>query len=290
MASETTTSNATEFVLSEFIEPMVYEAAYGGNRIGRFVREVDISGLSTNSAELPKYPLLSASDLTESVDMANSAFNPTSVSVTADEAGLMIELTDMLVNSDIHGGIESYARQLGLAVGDKIDADLAAEFADFTGSVGATTVDLSETNWLDGIAALEIGNAVGPFVAILHPQQLRDLRVDIATSAGAVWGASAGPRALTAGMESKDGLAEFYGVLAVKSTNCTTANAGADRLGAMLPSKENAGIVLVTKRDMYIETDRDASKRSTEVVCVAVYGDECANVAANGGIKIISDA
>jgi len=46
----------------------------------------------------------------------------------------------------------------------------------------------------------------------------------------------------------------------------------------------------VTKRDMYIETDRDASKRSTEVVCVAVYGDECANVAANGGIKIVSDA
>lgn len=284
MANEVTTTSATEFVATEVIERVIYDAAYDAGKILPFVRFVDISAAPTNTAELPKWPLLSATDLTEGTDMTNSAVNPTSVTCAADEAGLMITLTDMLVNADIHGGVEAYAAQLGAAVGTKIESDLAAEFADFSNSVGTTTVNLTETQFLEAIYLLEAGVAQGDIMAFMHPIQIHDLRVDIATSAGAVWGASAGPNALVTRMGS------FYGVPTIGSTQCALVAADADRQGAMMPVGERCGIVYVNKRPIYVEPERDASKRGTELVCAAVYGDECANTAANGGIKIVSDA
>lgn len=283
MASETTATTAGEFVLSEVIAQYVINAPYAGTKIAPMVRFISIVDQSTNRAEVPKWPTLSADDLTEAQDMVNTAVNPTSVTVDADEAGLMIELTDKLLNSDIHGSPGAYAMQLTMAVGDKRDADLAAEFADFANSVGSSGNDLTETNWLDAIATLEIGNAIGPFWAALHPQQLRDLRVDIATTNGSVWGTKT-PESLVARMAS------FYDVPVIASTNCTTANAGADRLGAMMPEGDNCGIAYVLKKPLYVEPERNASKRATEFVCVEDYGDECVNTAAGGGVKLVTDA
>ena len=54
----------------------------------------------------------------------------TSASVTADEAGIMITVTDMLLNSAGIGGLEPYATELGKALANKIDTDLLAEVAD----------------------------------------------------------------------------------------------------------------------------------------------------------------
>ena len=283
MANETGTSLAGEFVLSEVIAQFVYSAPYAGSKIAPLVRQIDIQSVPANTAEVAKWPTLAAEDLTEAVDMANTPVNPTSTTVASDEAGLMIELTDKLLNSDIHGGPEAYAQQLLLAVGDKRDADLAAEFADFSNSVGTSGANLTETDWLDAITTLETGNAVPDFWAAGHPQQLRDLRVDIVTSSGAVWGTQA-PASVVKRMAS------FYDVPFVQSSNCTTANAGADRLGAMMPMGDHCGISYVLKKRLYVEPQRNASKRSTEFVCVEDYGDECTNTAANGGVKIVTDA
>jgi len=283
MANEVTTSVATEFVATEVIERIIYDAAYDAGKILPFVRTVNISDAPTNTVELPKWPLITAADLTEGTDLANTALNPTSTTITADEAGLMITLTDMLVNADIHGGIEAYAALLGRAVGAKIDLDLAAEFADFTTSVGTTTVNLTETNFLEAIYNLENGIASADIVALMHPIQIHDLRVDIATSSGAVWGASEGPRSLVMRMGN------FYGVPTLASTQCASVAADADRQGAMMPVGDACGIVYVEKRATYVEAERNASLRGTEVVCVSVYGDECANTAANGGVKIVTD-
>ena len=88
-----------------------------------------------------------AADLTEGTDASNTAVNTTSTPVTADEAGIMITVTDMLLNSAGIGGLEPYAMELGKALANKIDTDLLAEVADFTNSVGATGVDMTEANF-----------------------------------------------------------------------------------------------------------------------------------------------
>jgi len=65
--------------------------------------------------------------------------------------------------------------------------------------------------------------------------------------------------------------------------------ADADRQGAMFPLTDQCGIVLVMKRALQVEAQRDASLRGTELVCTVCYGDENVNIAANGGIKIVTD-
>ena len=285
MANEVTTTIATELVATEIIERIIYDAAYDFGTIAPLVRTVNIENEQTNTVEFPKWPLITATDLTEGTDMANSALNPTSVTCAADEAGLMITLTDMLVNSDIIGGLQPYAELLGRAVGTKRDLDLAAEFADFTTSVGSTGVNLSELNFLEAIYNLENGVAAMDIAAVLHPIQAHDLRSDIVTSAGAIWGAKAG------GPESvvRRRMAVFYDVPTFSSTQCASVAADADRQGAMFPVGEACGIVYVQKRPVYVEPDRKPSLRGTALVCVEVYGDECANTAANGGVKIVTD-
>ena len=286
MANEVTTAvgSAGELVAAEIVSRLVIDAAYAGAVMPALVRVADISGDSTLTVDFPKWPLLSAADLTEGADAGNTAVNTTSTPVTADEAGIMITVTDMLLNSAGIGGLEPYAMELGKALANKIDTDLLAEVADFTNSVGATGVDMSEANFLEAIYALESGNATGPYAAVLHPVQVHDLRMALKATTGAVWGGPSAPAGDIGALTS------LYGVDVFSSTNCALVNTGADRQGGMMPVGNQSGLAYVLKTGAKTEFQRDASLRATEIVVTAIYGDECVNPAANGGVKMVTDA
>lgn len=285
MANEVTTAagSAGELVAAEIVSRLIIDAAYAQAVMPPLVRVADISSESTLTVEFPKWPLLTAADLTEATDASNTAINTTSVSCTADEAGIMITVTDMLLDSDVLGGLEPYAAELGKALANKIDTDLLAEVADFTNSVGTSGVNITEANFLTAIYTLENGNAVGPFVSVLHPIQVSDLRTALAATTGAVWGSPSAP--------SRDigALSSLYGVDVFQSTNCAAVNSSADRQGVMMPSGNLSGLALVMKSAARTEMQRDASLRATEIVVTSVYGDENVNIAANGGVKIVTD-
>ena len=190
----------------------------------------------------------------------------------------------MLLNSAGIGGLETYAMELGKALANKIDTDLLAEVADFTNSVGATGVDMSEANFLEAIYALESGNATGPYAAVLHPVQVHDLRMALKATTGAVWGGPSAPAGDIGALTS------LYGVDVFSSTNCALVNTGADRQGVMMPVGNQSGLAYVLKTGAKTEFQRDASLRATEIVVTAIYGDECVNPAANGGVKMVTDA
>ncbi|MEK7880784.1 MAG: hypothetical protein AAB210_02680 [Deltaproteobacteria bacterium] len=286
MANEVTTAvgSAGELVAAEIVSRLVIDAAYAGAVMPAIVRVADISGDSTLTVDFPKWPLLSAADLTEGADAANTAVNTTSTPVAADEAGIMITVTDMLLNSAGIGGLEPYAMELGKALANKIDTDLLAEVADFTNSVGATGVDMTEANFLEAIYSLESGNATGPYAAVLHPVQVHDLRMALKATTGAVWGGPSAPAGDIGALTS------LYGVDVFSSTNCALVNAGADRQGVMMPVGNQSGLAYVLKTGAKTEFQRDASLRATEIVVTALYGDECVNPAANGGVKMVTDA
>jgi hypothetical protein len=134
-----------------------------------------------------------------------------------------------------------------------------------------------------GVVALELGNAKGQFVAVLHPYQVSNLRRAIAASTGAVWG---GPSTPAADLGS---LGTLYGVDIVQSSNCASVNANADRQGVMMPLGNQSGLAYVLKTGAKTEFQRDASLRATEIVVTAVYGHGCVNASANGGVKIITN-
>jgi hypothetical protein len=283
MADESTTTTATELIAAEIVTRIVIDAAYAEAVMPALVRVEDITNENTLTAKFPKWNLLTAGDLTEATDAANTAVNPTSVSVTADEAGIMITVTDMLLNSASVGGLTPYAQELGKALANKIDTDILAQVADFTGAAGSTGVDLTEAQFLNAIYQLENGNAMGPFSAVLHPIQVADLRESLSATTGAIWGGPSVP--------SSDigGFASLYGIDIFKSTNCASVNTDADRQGVMMPTGNSSGLAYVLKTGAKTELQRDASLRATEIVVTAVYGEECVNTAPNGGVKIVSD-
>lgn len=285
MANEVTTDagSSGELVAAEIVSRLVIDAAYAQMIMPSLVKVRDISTENTLTMDFPKWPLLAATDLTEATDAANTAINTTSVAVTADEAGIMVTVTDLLTSSASVGGLQPYAAELGKALANKIDLDILAEVADFAVSSGSTGVDLTEATFLDAIHQLELGNAVREFVSVLHPIQISDLRTDLSSTTGAIWGGPSVPSADIGGMAS------LYGVDIFSSTNCASINTNADRQGVMMPLGESSGLAYVEKIAARTELERDASLRATEIVVTATYGDECVNTAANGGVKIISD-
>lgn len=284
MANEVTTAagSAGELVAAEIVSRLVIDAAYAQAVMPPLVRVADISADATLNVDFPRWPLLSASDLTEATDMSNTAVNTTSTVVSADEAGIMITVTDMLLNGSGLGGLEPFAEELGKALANKIDADILSSVASFTNSVGTSGANLTEANFLSAIYTLELGGAKGPFVAVLHPYQVSNLRSAIAASTGAVWG---GPSAPAGDLGS---LGTLYGVDVIQSTNCASVNANADRQGAMMPIGNSSGLAYVLKTGAKTEFQRDASLRATEIVVTAVYGHGCVNTDAKGGVKIVT--
>ena len=285
MSDEVTSAggSAGELVAAEVVSRLIIDAAYSHAIMPPLVRVADIAGLATNTMEFPKWPLLTAADLTEATDLSNTAINTTSVSVTADEAGLMITVTDVLLAGS-QTNLALYAEELGKALANKIDTDLLAEVADFGTSVGGTGVNITEANFLSAIFSLENGNAQGPFVSVLHPVQISDLRTALAATTGTIWGGPSVPSADIGAMSS------LYGVDVFSSTNCASVNSAADRQGVMMPMGNQSGLAYVMKVGAKTEFERDASLRATEIVVTSMYGDECVNTAANGGVSIITDA
>ena len=285
MADETTTTTATELVAAEIVSRLVIDAAYSNRETSaimpRLVRADDISGEATLVKSYPKWNLLAASGLTEATDLSNTAINPTTVDCTSTEVGLMVTITDVLLGSASVGSIAPYAMELGKALADKVDTDVLAEVADFTNSVGSTGVNMTHQNFLDAIYTLENGNASGPFVCVLHPIQAADLRTSLTTSGLATWDAAQNA--------AIGAMANLFGIDIVQSTNCASVNTNADRQGVMMPLGNQSGLVFMSKRLARTELERDASLRATEVVVTAEYGDECVNIAANGGVAIITD-
>ncbi len=285
MANEVSTAvgSAGELVAAEIVSRLIIDAAYAEAVVPPLVRVADISDSATLTVDFPKWPLLTATDLVEGTDASNSAVNTTSVPVTADEAGIMITVTDMLLEGSGVGGLEPYARELGKALGNKIDTDILAKTANFTSSVGVSGANMTEADFLQAIYLLESGNATGPYAAVLHPIQIHDLRVALATSTGAIWGGPSAPAS------ELGAFANLYGVDVYRSTNCASVNINADRQGVMMPVGNQCGLAYVLKVGARTEFQRDASLRATEIVVTAIYGDECVNTASNGGVAIITD-
>ena len=283
MANEVTTAagSAGELIAAEIVSRLVIDAAYAEAVMPALVRVADISGSSTLSVDFPKWPLLTASDLTEATDMSNTAVNTTSMLVTADEAGIMITVTDMLLNGAGLGGLEPFAEELGKALASKIDADLLLSASSFTNSVGTSGAEMTEADFLSAIYALELGNAKGPFVAVLHPYQVSNLRGAIASSTGAVWGGASAPAAQVGSLGS------LYGVDIVRMQLKIAQNHHLS-----LPERalgNQSGLAYVLKTGAKTEFQRDASLRATEIIVTALYGHSCVNTAANGGVKIITN-
>ena len=174
MANETTSST-----LSELYTEIVAEALFVASErstMRPLVKNYAITG-GGKSVEVPIYAVVSAAAVSEATDLSNTAINPSSVTITASEIGLMTTLTDLARNSAPRNVAADIGKLYGEAIAKKIDVDLTALFDGFTQEVGDGTAVLSAANVFNAVAVLrKTAVPTSEISGVFHPLNAYDLK------------------------------------------------------------------------------------------------------------------
>jgi len=278
---------ATSSVLSELYSNIVQSALYTLNEqtiIRPLIRQYDMTGTPGLTAQVPIYPALSAAGVADGTDLSNTAFNTTSKDITASEIGVMVELTDLAAESANEDVAAAIGRQIGSAMAEKVDQDLAGLFSGFSNTVDKSTAAVTVQDIFKAAAILKNNKADqnGAFACVLHPYQAYDLKNQL-TNAGSTMSHSLSDVGNTALLNGFIG--RIAGVDIFESTVVTGGDSAGSYYGAVM-TQDALGMML--KRGMRIETERNASKRSLEIVGSMAYG--VSELFDSYGVAIISDA
>lgn len=283
MASEVTTDSgsAGELVQTEVVNLAVLEALYAQSIMLNLVTVTDIMGENTKAAEYPLMPRLTSAGLTEGSDASNTAVNTTSNTVTAAEVGIMVTITDLLIQSS-PATLAMFAAEMGRSLGEKMDTDLTALLAALNSgtAVGSTGVDMTDDDLADAVFTLELANVLRPYNTVLHPVQYSDLRKDVSSSGGNIFSSQVGNELARTGR-----IDELYGARLFQSSTVPTANTAEDRAGGMF---NELALAIAFKWRPRTETQRDASLRGTEIVITSAYG--VGEISDSRGVPIVTDA
>ncbi len=314
MAAETTTTTLTELVYGEWISPLIQ--SYAGNYMNPsqfFLRLDPQNGSSTVSqprwvSDQGTVPddgtgVDSEFNATEGSDLSNSDLETLDSTFSIAEYGIMREVTDTVLES-----AQNAAAVLDFIVPDgaailmaAANDDACALFASFTNASGATGVNLSVADFDDALYDLADRGVQGDLVCILDNQQARDFQ-DALQAVGtsmAVYAGSADRQMGTSFDKNQgrnvEGYAfEYKGVPIFRNGLCDTANAAADVVGGLFvrgdieSQRATAAIGQGYLREFRVETERNASKRTTEIVMTMRWG--CGIVNDTMGQEITTDA
>jgi len=314
MANETTTTTLTELVYGEWISPFIQSYAANYQNPSQFLAKWNpLNGSATVS--VPKWvsdqgdvtdtgtAVDTEFDATEGTDLANSDLETTESGFSIAEYGLMREVTDTVLES-----AQSAESLLSFIIPDgasilmaAANDDVCALFASFTGQSGATTVNLSVADIDDALYDLAERGALGELVGVLDHQQIRDFSDALqATGTSMAVYAGSADRQMGTSFDKNQGrnvegyCFDYKGVPFYRNGLCDTATAGADVVGGIFvrgdieSQRATAALGQASLREFRVETERNASKRSTEVVMTMRWG--CGITHNTMGQEILSDA
>lgn len=269
MANEVTSS-----VVSELYSNIVQSALYTYSEqavIRPVVRNYDMTGTPGLTAQVPKYPAITASDLTDGTDLtANTAFNTTSVTMTAAERGARITLTDLAKESAQEDVAAAIGRQLGEAMVNKVDGEISALFPSFSNRVGAAGDGITAETIFKAVGQLRSQNARGQVFVVLHPFQAMDLKIQLAGAGNTNMSNPpvVGNQVLTSGVIGSIGSAIILESNNVgKDTNDSVSGTG-NFVGCAFTQD---AIGYMVKRSIRVESQRDASLRADEIIGSMAY-------------------
>ena len=266
MSAETTSST-----LSELYTEIVAEALFVASErsiMRPLVKNYAITG-GGKSVEVPIYAAVSAAAVSEAADLSNTAINPSSVTITASENGIMTTLTDLGRNAAPRNVAADIGKLFGEAIAKKIDTDLTALFGGFSNTVGGNTTVMSAALIFNAVAKLRATGVPSDNLAcILHPNIAFDLKSGLSNTF-ANPNPGAGNEALRTGFAG-----QIAGVSVFETSNMADSSGNnpgttGDYKGAVFHSD---ALGLAMMQDLKIETQRDASLRADEIVATAVYG------------------
>ena len=262
MANESTSST-----LSELYTEIVAEAQFVAQEqsiMRNLVRNYAITG-GGKAVEVPIYAAVSAAAVNEATDLSNTAINPTSVTITASEVGVMTTLTDLARNSAPRNVAADIGRLFGEAVAKKQDADLTALFDGFSVAVGDGSAALSAAGVFNAASTLRAEALnLNDCAVVLHPKIAFDLKANLTNTFANPNSGDLQNEAMRSGF-----VGSLAGLRIFETSNISnTGNAGDYKGGAF----HRDALALAEMQGLKIETQRDASLRADEIVATSVYG------------------
>ena len=275
MANETTSST-----ISELYTEIVAEALFVASEqsiMRNLVRNYTIAG-GGKSVEVPVYATVSAGAVSEASDLSNTAVNPSSVTITASEVGIITTLTDLARNSAGRNVAGDIGRLFGEAIARKIDADLSALFTGFsTERAGGAGNELTVADIFEAVADLRTANAPAPYYGVFHPKQIFNVKKSL-TNTFVGRDTELSNEAMRGGF-----VGNIAGVQIFESSN-VAVDGSDDSIGGVFSQDAMA---LAMMQDLKLETQRDASLRADEIVATAVYG--VGEIHDTYGVKLTAD-
>ena len=266
MSAETTSST-----LSELYTEIVAEALFVASErsiMRPLVKNYAVTG-GGKSVEVPIYAAVSAAAVSEAADLSNTAINPTSVTITCAENGIMTTLTDLGRNAAPRNVAADIGKLFGEAIAKKIDTDLTALFGGFSNTVGGNTTVMSAALIFNAVAKLRATGVPSDNLAcILHPNIAFDLKSGLSNTF-ANPNAGVGNEALRTGFAGQIAGVSIYETSNMADASNNNPGTTGDYKGAVFHSD---ALGLAMMQDLKIETQRDASLRADEIVATAVYG------------------
>ena len=261
MANETTSST-----LSELYTEIVAEAQFVASEksiMRNLVKNYAISG-GGKAVEVPVYAAVSAAAVADATDLSNTAINPSSVTITASEVGVMTTLTDLARNSAPRNVAADIGKLFGEALATKQDTDLTNLFNGFSVALGDGSTAITPAVLFNALSTLkENALPTDGCQVVLHPKIAYDLKSGF-TNTFAGLDTELSNEALRSGHIGK-----IAGMNVFETSNMANTGTAGDYKGGAF---HKDALAIAMMQDVKIETQRDASLRADEIVATSVYG------------------
>ena len=277
MANETTSTT-----LSELYTEIVAEAQFVASEksiMRNLVKNYAISG-GGKAVEVPVYAQVSASAVADATDLSNTAIDPSSVTITASEVGVMTTLTDLARNSAPRNVASDIGKLFGEALARKQDADLTAKFDGFSTALGDGSTAITPAVIFNALSTLRAtALPANECSVVLHPKIAYDLKSGL-TNTFAGLDSETSNEALRAGFVGK-----LAGMNIFETSNMANTGTAGDYKGGAF---HKDALAIAMMQDVKIETQRDASLRADEIVATSVYG--VGEIHDSYGVELHSDS
>ena len=277
MANQTTSSTISE-LYHEIIAEALFVASEQSIMRG-LVKNYAITGQG-KSVEVPIYAVVTAAGVSEATDLSNTAINPSSVTITAAEVGIMTTLTDLARNSASRNVASDIGKLFGEAIAKKIDTDLTALFDGFSTSVGGAGTELTIAKIFEAAATLRQSGVPGPYYGVFNPKAIYNVKKSLTNT-------FVNPNAGDLQNEAmKTGFIGQIGGVQIFETSNVDGTSDTDNCKGGVFARDAMGIAVM--QDLKLETQRDASLRADEIVATAVYG--VSELHDSYGIEMLSES
>jgi len=272
----------TTSINSELFQNLLVQSQYAlyENSIARAVSTVfDYPIGAGKVVSVPIWAGITSAKPGEGVAPAAADTNTNSKTINLEEHVVFAEVTDFLRDSAQESVIASLGAQAGLALAEGLDKELIGLFSSVVQQIAQDGNDLTVNMLMQAAATIRSNKYTGPLYAIVNPKQAYGMKAALTATNAYTANTNAGNRIL-----DQYFVGSIAGITILEHANVTVDGNG-DSLGCVFAPQ---AFGLAQRGGVTMEEQRNAAKRSTDVVLTAVAG--AGILRPELAVKILTDA